>query len=414
VEDENKLRLEVNKFVGKWSFSYGGSAIYSRYTNSTFNKLRNEVRDENNTILQPGITINYNSEIDFYKFGAFSQISRRLFCERLNLSLGVRSDINTFLNDGINPLNTLSPRFSASYALTDRINLNASIGRYYKIPPYTVLGYRSSDATRALLNKNNSYIRSDHMVGGIEILPTSSTRITIEGFYKRYDNYPVSVQDSISLANLGGDFGVLGNEEVASAGLGKTYGLEFFFQQKLTKNFYGVFAYTYYFSRFTGFDRSVFIPSAWDNRHLVSFTGGYKFGKNWELGARFRYLGRAPYTPYDIQRSLYNYPVTGGGFLNYSQLNTLRLSAFNALDLRIDKKWNFRKWTLNLYLDIQNVYSSTNESQPGFTLQRNPDNTIATISGQPYDAANPTDGIPVILSSDNGAALPTIGLIVEF
>jgi hypothetical protein len=414
VEDENKLRLEMNKFKGGWSFSYGGSAIHSRYTNATFNKLRNEVRDPNGNILQPGITIDYNSAISFYKFGAFTQVSRRLFKDQLNLSFGIRSDINTFLENGLNPLETLSPRLSASYALTPSVNINASAGRYYKIPPYTILGYRASDDSRTLLNKNNQYIRSDHLVAGLEFLPTSSTRITIEGFYKRYDNYPVSIQDSISLANLGGNFGVLGNEQTAGAGLGKTYGLEFFFQQKLTKNFYGVLAYTYYFSKFTGFDRSQFIPSAWDNRHLITFTGGYKFGRNWELGARFRYLGSAPYTPYDIQRSLYNYSVSGGGTLDYGRFNTERLPAFNAMDLRVDKKWNFKKWALDVYLDIQNVYSSTNESQPGFTLQRNPDNSIATTSGQPYDPANPTDAIPVILSSDDGAALPTIGLIVEF
>ena len=85
------------------------------------------------------------------------------------------------------------------------------------------------------------------------------------------------------MANFGGDFGVFGNERISSTGKGQAYGFEFLFQQRLTKNFYGILSYTYDVSRCTGIDGS-YLPSAWDNRHLLSFTGGYRFKKNWEVG----------------------------------------------------------------------------------------------------------------------------------
>ncbi len=165
------------------------------------------------------------------------------------------------------------------------------------------------------------------------------------------------------------------------------------------------------------------IPSAWDNRHLVSFTGGYRFKRNWEVGLRFRYQGGAPYTPYDTYLSLENYYFNSEAVLDYSKINQLRLRNFNAADIRVDKKFNFKKWTFDLYLDIQNAYNSKNPTPPGFTLKRNPDESYATTTGEPYNPGvfgdpnapnNRQKGIPVLLSNTSGALLPSIGFVIEF
>ncbi|MGB3617071.1 MAG: TonB-dependent receptor [Catalinimonas sp.] len=410
VEDENKLRFNWSKFTGPWSFGWGASAQYARYENDYFEVLSREPLRE----------IRFNSKIRFGKFGAYGTLGRDWFDQRLNVTLGVRSDVNTFTTGGMNPLETVSPRLSASFALTDQWRLNGSVGRYYKIPPYTTLGFR--DNTSTLLNQDTRYIRSDHVAGGVEFLPWRSGRFTLEGFWKGYDHYPVSVRDSISLANLGGDFGTVGNEQVADVGRGRAYGVEFLYQQKLIKNFFGILSYTYYFSEFTGFDRDVFIPTAWDQRHLVSFTGGYKFPRNWEVGARFRAQGGGPFTPFDTEASLLNYPVRGAGVLDFDRVNTQRLGNFSALDLRIDKKWNFERWLLDVYIDVQNALDNVNPTAPTLTLARNEDNTITTRSGAPYEPnlrapnelGGELDAVPVLLPNNSGARLPTIGVIVEF
>jgi hypothetical protein len=76
-----------------------------------------------------------------------------------------------------------------------------------------------------LVNKNSSYLRSEHYVAGVEFLPSNDLRFTAEGFYKNYDNVPVSVRNGISLSNLGSDFNVLGNEAVTTNGKGRAYGI---------------------------------------------------------------------------------------------------------------------------------------------------------------------------------------------
>ena len=65
-----------------------------------------------------------------------------------------------------------------------------------------------------LVNASNNvkYIRADHLVFGGEYLTGWKSRFTLEAFYKMYSRYPFSIKDSISLANVGSDFGVVGNE----------------------------------------------------------------------------------------------------------------------------------------------------------------------------------------------------------
>lgn len=410
-EIENKLRFDYNRFSGDWKWSVGGMVQYVKYNNTTFNRVQPEVRDSVGNLVQPEVTLNFSTAIDFVKFGVFGQVNRTFFNERLGVSAGVRADGNTFTDDGLNILQTLSPRVSASYALMSQLKINASIGRYYKIPTYTALGFK--DENGSLANKNLPYNYADHYVLGLEFVPRPNLRFTLEGFYKDYGDYPVSVFNGISLANQGGDFGIIGNEPLVGTGRGNTYGVELFAQQKLTKNLFLTGSYTLFWSEFSGLD-DVLVPSAWDNRHLISLLVGRKFGKNWEMGLKWRYQGGAPYTPFNIEASKANYVIKGEGTLDYDQLNTDRLGKFSQFDFRIDKKWNFRRTTLDIFLDVQNAFVQSNPAYPQFTLKRNDTNTnFVTTDGQPLrsDGAN---GIPVILLNDDPSVVPTIGFIVEF
>jgi hypothetical protein len=410
-EIENKLRFDMNTYSGKWKFNYGVSAQYVKFNSDLYNRIRKEIRDSTGNLIQPAIVVDYYSAIEFFRYGAYGQVGRTFFKDRLGASFGLRTDMNSFTTTGNNPLKTLSPRLALSYALSEKWKLNGSVGTYYKLPIYTALGFR--DANGTLVNRDNEYIRSTHYVAGFEYLPRKSSRITIEGFYKQYSNYPVSVRDGISLANQGGDFGSIGNEDLISNGKGRAYGVEVFLQQKLTKNFFGVLSYTYVRSEFNGADGKM-ISSSWDYRHLISGILGLKLKNGWEIGLKHRFAGGAPYTPFDSLASRSNYMSLGVGIQDLSQLNTIRLRAFNQTDLRVDKKWNYKKWTLDLYLDITNVLAVKNASFPNYTFARTPDNSaFATTDGQSVrmDGSN---AIPLILSNNDATILPTIGFIIEF
>lgn len=411
-EIETKLRFDVNKYKNGWKLSYGASTQLAEYDNKTFAVIQKEVRDSNNTIIQPGVTANFSSPINpFLRYGAFVQIGKRILNEKLGISGGIRTDMNTFTKDGLNGLKTLSPRISFSYALAEKWNLNASTGIYYKLPVYSILGYAENN--NVLVNQNAKYTRATHYTSGVEFLPNDGLRITVEGFYKQYANVAVSARDGISLANLGTDFTALGNEAVNTNGKGQAYGIEFFVQKKLTKKFFGILSYTYYRSLYSGTDNKL-VASSWDNRHLLSMTLGYKFPRNWELGLKFRYQGGAPYTPFDETASRLNYSSQGIGTLDYTQLNTQRLRAFNSSDIRIDKQINLKKITIDLFLDVTNWYMAKNESAPQYTWERTADNSaFKTTDGLPIKADG-SNAIPTKLIDNSINFIPTIGIIILF
>jgi outer membrane receptor for ferrienterochelin and colicin len=410
-EIENKLRFDVNKIIGEYKLAYGLVTQYVKSNNDSYLRIRQEFKDDNGVIIQPAVYARYQSDINFWRTGAFIQLSRRFWNDKFSWSAGARTDMNSFTNNGNKPFKTLSGRLGLSYSIAEKWTFNASVGNYYKIAPYTILSFRDNNGQ--LVNKDADYTKSTHYVAGFEYLPKSTTRFTLEAFYKRYNNVPVSVRDGISLSNLGGDFNVLGNEDVITNGKGDTYGLELFGQQKLTKKFFTTFSYTFFISKYSGSNQKM-IASAWDNRHLISMIAGYKMKKNWELGIKFRFQGGAPYTPFQENLSKLNYLSLGTGLLDYSQLNRDRLAAFHTSDLRVDKKWNFRKLTLNLFMEINNWYKAKNPAFPQYTFKRNDSNTaFLTTDGQPIKL-NGANAIPILLANDEGRILPSLGFIVEF
>ncbi len=411
-ETETKLRFDVNKNRNGWKLAYGASVQLADYSNTTFNVIRKELRGAGNTVVQQAVSVNFNSPLQsFAKLGAFVQAGKRFAQNRLGISAGIRTDMNTFTTDGMNGLQTLSPRISFSYVLADKWTWNTSAGIYYKLAPYTILGF--ADNNNNLVNKNSKYLRSNHYTTGLEYLPNDGLRFTVEGFYKQYNNVPVSVRNGISLANLGTDFTLLGNEAVVTNGKGKAYGLEIFAQKKLTNRFFGILSYTFYRSLYAGLNGKL-VASSWDNQHLLSITWGYKFPRNWELGLKFRYQGGAPYTPFDETLSRLNYLSQGVGTLNYAVLNTNRLSGFNSSDVRIDKKWNFRKTTIDLFLDVTNWYVAKNPAIPEYTFKRNATNTAFETTDGLSIKADGSNGIPTRVKNDDPFVTPTIGVIIEF
>ncbi|MDA8714245.1 TonB-dependent receptor [Flavobacteriales bacterium] len=398
-EIENKFRLENTVRINGWKLNMGVSFQNIEYSNRTYNKVFNS---------QGAQEIDFTSKLLFNRYGLFFQSSKRFFDKRLSISAGLRTDFSEYSSALSNPFDQLSPRFSLSYMITDQFGFNGNVGLYYQLPSYTVLGFR--DMSGQLVNKNNgiSYIESGHVVAGLEYSTSKNAQITVEGFFKNYSNYPFLLTDSISLANLGADFGVIGNEPANNSSEGRSYGVELLIQQKLFKGLYGILAYTFVTSEFKDKNGS-YLPSAWDSKHIVSVTGGKKFKRNWDVGFRWLFSGGSPYTPYDIEQSsnISAWSVRGVGLLDYNQLNARRLGNFHQLDIRVDKRWFFSKWSLNLYLDIQNFYNFQAEQIPILNMQSGADGAFLT------DPNDPSRYQPYLIENSAGNVLPSIGIIVE-
>lgn len=400
TENELRAKVEDKVKIGVFKLNYGVQLEHDYYSNSTFDKIA----------YSSGInTINFSSQLPFDQLGAFFHISKAFFNDKVTLSIGTRTDFSDYSMQTGYPGKQLSPRFSLSWQFMPRFSFNFNTGIYYQLPAFTILGYR--DSTGTLVNKDNgvTYISCKHLVAGFEYDPTLDLKFTLEGFYKIYANYPFLTQDSVTIANLGSDFGVIGNAPVVSTAQGRAYGAEFLAQQKLFKGFYGIVAYTFYYSQFTNAAGN-YVASSWDDRNIVSLTLGKKLKRNWEIGAKWRYQGGGPYTPYNVglsmEKNVWN--ITGQGIPDYALLNTQRLPAVNQLDIRVDKKIFAKKWSYDFYVDIQNVLNEEFNLQPYLSVVRDANGNPVT------DPSNPNSYEPNFINNVSGNLLPTIGVIIQF
>ena len=402
-EAENKFRFEENKYFGNVKLLYGVGTEIGQYKNTT-----------QEIIYTQGVpvNINYSSNLNLFNYNAFFQASEKIFNERVILSFGLRTDASEYSENMRNPFNQLSPRFSLAYNINSKTSLNFNVGRYYQRPAYTTLGFRDNNGT--LVNKENDlkFIRADHIIAGIEYHPSDDSKLTGEGFYKIYNNYPFSISDSVSLASKGGDYGTFGDEAVKSVSKGRAYGFELLARERSFKGFNIIATYTFVRSQFQD-KKGKYIPSAWDNRHILVTTINRSLKKNWDIGLRWRYIGGTPYTPYDTVLSSMKvaWDVRGRAYPDYNHYNSNRLKPFHQLDIRIDKSYFYKNFSMRFYFDIENAYNFHSDQQSYLVR-------VMDSNGRPV-IVNPT-AIPSLqryqlktLGSYAGTVLPTIGIIIE-
>jgi len=397
TEAENKLRYELTYNNKGFKYSFGANAEYANYFNKTDQQI----------YLNDSLTnFNYESEIDLIKYGLSAQVTKRFIQSRILVSLGLRFDGINYNFDMANLFKQLSPRLSLSYALTEKWLLNGGAGRYFQLPAYTTLGFRDNQGT--LVNEDASkYIGMNQFTFGTEYRFTESVILSLEGFYKDYFQYPMDLLTGASLANQGADYSsVVGTAPVTFTGEGEAIGFEILNRINF-KGFTSLASYTYVRSLFTD-TAGIYIPSSWDSKHLLTITATQDLPRNWRAGIKWRFVGGLPYTPYDLETSanINAWNAKGSPYLDYSQLNAERGEAFHQLDIRIDKNFFFKKWSLMLYLDIQNLYNYQYEGQDYIVREQNPDGSYKTNE----------DGTEYILESVpnvSGTILPSIGIMIK-
>ena len=125
------------------------------------------------------------------------------------------------------------------------------------------------------------------------------------------------------------------------------------------------------------------------------------------MSAKFRVVGGAPYTPYDVEWSSYveAWDANNQLLYDYSRFNSERLDPFTQLDLRVDKTFYFKRLMLGIYIDVQNVLNSKYKEQDVYVKTGKILNPDAPLSQQRYELK------PV--SRETGTLLPSIGVIIE-
>ena len=75
--------------------------------------------------------------------------------------------------------------------------------------------------------------------------------------------------------------------------------------------------------------------------------------------------------------------------------------------MRIDKKYFFARWNLNVYLDVQNIYNFVTKFQDSIDVVRDAEGNPVTNPDAPEYY------LPTYIQNTSGTVLPTIGIVVE-
>lgn len=307
--------------------------------------------------------VNTKSQDKFYKGSAFGQYTLKMLGNNLIMNAGIRYDYFS----GITDKNAFSPRFGISYSILPTTTISASAGIYYQSPEYIWI---MADAR----NKDLKFMKANHFVAGIEHLFSADLRLSVEGYYKKYDNYPVStVVPTYVLISGGTENGPnLLFGQAVSKGFGYSRGIDVSLHKKLTgSGFYGMLNYSLAESRITGLEGGE-KPGSFDYRHNITLIAGYQLANDWLIGMKFRYTTGRPYTPIDAEAST----IAGREVSDFANFNGSRFKDYNRLDVRVDKKWNFKNLTIVSYIELQNVFNTENVYQYFWNEYKNEQSTI--------------------------------------
>ncbi|OGU61061.1 MAG: hypothetical protein A2X64_10490 [Ignavibacteria bacterium GWF2_33_9] len=335
-------------------------------------------------IVIPGY-LRYDTEGTFYPFqidtsfvnfknGTYVNLTQKI--GSFQYSAGLRYDYYNNLENN----SYISPRFLIGYQIDGKSFASISGGTYYQSPSYIwTIGDK--------INSKLKPIRSDQIVLSYQRTIRKDLKFQIELYQKWYKDYPARLFRPWSVLSPSGFDDITsdipyGIEPLVSTGIGYSRGMEVFLQKKFSDiPLYGLMSFTFSDTKFKSL-KGDYIQGAYNTPIVFNLSAGYLLGKTWEIAAKFRYSSGLPITPFDT--------TTGKLILDeYNQGG--RMPDFHALDIRLDKRWSFGHFSLDTYLDIQNVYGRKN------------------VAGYKWDPREKE-----VIKQESFGILPSIGINFEF
>jgi hypothetical protein len=244
---------------------------------------------------------------------------------------GVRSDYSEYLQKA-----TADPRLLLKFFPTSAATIKAAAGVYHQWP-------QGDEIAEGIGNRDLDAEVAYEGVLGFDYDFGQGWTIDTQGYYKDLDDLvsPTEAGDSVPYRNTG---------------IGYVYGGELLARKRLTDRLFGWLSYTYSVSKRRDTPDADWRYFDQDQRHNFIILGSYALGENkqWRLGAKWQFSTGLPYTK--IDGAIYNADTDSYSPIYSDQINGRREQAYHQLDIRIDKLWIFNSWTLNTYLDVQNVY----------------------------------------------------------
>lgn len=249
------------------------------------------------------------------------------------LNLGLRTDYFDFNRDW-----TISPRVNLSQMTPCGAILRGAWGIYYQSPTHNELRYDYATS------HNTQSQRAIHYVLGLEWPVSSHVKIKAEPYYKQFTDLI-----SFESTQMHREYSRINDSE------GYAAGLDLFLQGNWNRCS-GWISYGYLKARedSLGDSRGEF-PRSSDQTHTLAVVGDVNLGKQWSLRLKALYGSGFPYTPDYIVET-----QAGVWERVHAQKHSGRLPAYQRVDVRIGRRMQWSRFTLDGFFELVNVFGHEN------------------------------------------------------
>ncbi len=289
---------------------------------------------------------------------------------------------------------TADPRLTVRADITDWLTVKASSGIFHQTAEPFQLDAVFGEPELGPLSAWQSSAGFELRFG-----EDDEWQIDLTGFYNQMYDLPIYSGDvGQEESDEGGD-AKLSQASYTNEGRGRSYGLEFLFRKRVGEYMFGWLSYTLSRSErkpgelSAGFDPEGGEASidgwgvfAMDQSHVLNVAWTFLLPWNMSAGARFTLATGRPGPRivgayYDVDADSYD-PIVSG---------SERMPVFHQLDIRVDKRFVFKTWMIEVYIDIQNLYFQDNAEFYSYSFD--------------YGSRSVVGGLPI---------LPTLGFKAVF
>lgn len=275
------------------------------------------------------------------------------------------------------------PKFHSRWEFTPMWAFTMAYGQYHILPD------NFGNYTREFGNPELQQPTSVHYELGIENTLANDLFWKVEAYYKTIDDiiigrpspdfygYDVTQQADATAYNA--------LPRYTNDAEGEAWGVEFFINKNLTDKWYGWLSAAYSRTQRTDGITGDEFRYNFDQPVIINMVANYQYNKHWQIGFKWRYQSGQLVTP--LEQAVAT-PTADNPDLHqpiYGDLNSERLPSFHKLDVRADRTFVFKRWEMDFYAEILNLYGRKNVS--GYSYE-----------GADYSNREEETGLPTIVS----------------
>lgn len=260
-----------------------------------------------------------------------------------------------------NGTSSLEPRVSARWTISPKHTLALAYGLHGQIQTMNVYFARTDlpNGQFEMPNKNLEMTKAHHYILSHSYRPAKNWQVKTELYYQQLFDVPVAADINSTLSTLNVEYEYV-TDPLVNRGKGRNYGLELSLERYLYDNFYFTLSNSFYQSRYTALD-GIERNTRFNGNYIITLLSGKDFyieRKQKTLGINLKtiFAGGLRTTPIDLAAS------QAAGYTVFLEKEAFRIQnpAYFRADLRVSMKWNRKRHTTTLSLDIQNLTNRLN------------------------------------------------------